>query len=132
MKAIACFVLLLASGLLAQTSASSSESTNEDSTKRSDVCGCEITIFAGVAEKLLVRKVNPVLTQPELEARGTVVVMIKIDTNGDVLHPKVISGPALLQKPVLDAVRKCKYKPYLINGEAVEVGSTVSATLPNP
>jgi len=71
---------------------------------------------------------------------GTVVVAIVIDKNGDVLHPKIISGPAMLQKPVLDAVRKYKYKPYLmaldhsftsfpLNGKAVEVETTVSVTM---
>ena len=60
---------------------------------------------------------------------GTVVVAIGIDKNGEVLHPKVISGPALLQKRVLDAVRNYKYKPYLLNGTAVGVKTTVSVTL---
>jgi protein TonB len=60
---------------------------------------------------------------------ATVVLAIVIDKNGDVLHPKVISGPAMLRKPVLDAVRKYKYKPYLLNGKAVEVETTVSVTM---
>jgi protein TonB len=60
---------------------------------------------------------------------GTVVVAILIDRNGDVLHPKVISGPAMLKKPVLDAVRKYKYKPYLLNGRAVEAETTVLVTM---
>jgi protein TonB len=64
-----------------------------------------------------------------MEARGTIVVVIEIGRNGDVLHPRVISGQALLSNPVLDAVRKYKYKPYLINGKAVEVETTVSVTL---
>jgi len=32
----------------------------------------------------------------------------------------------MLRKPVLDAVKKYKYKPYLLNNNAVEVVSTVS------
>jgi protein TonB len=58
-------------------------------------------------------------------------VVIEIDKNGNVLHPKVISGPELLRKPVLDAVRKYKYKPYLVKGKAVKVETTVYVTLPN-
>jgi protein TonB len=60
---------------------------------------------------------------------GTVVLAITIDKEGNVLHPKVVSGPKMLQKMVLDAVRKYKYKPYLLNGKAVEVETTVSVRL---
>jgi protein TonB len=41
----------------------------------------------------------------------------------------VISGPLMLQKRVLDSVRKYEYKPYLLNGEAVNVETTVWVTL---
>ena len=60
---------------------------------------------------------------------GTVVVAIEIDRNGDVLHPKVVTGPRMLQKAVLDAVRKYKYKPYLLNGKPIEVETTVSVAV---
>ena len=61
--------------------------------------------------------------------KATVVLGIEIDKNGDVPFAKVISGPTMLRKPVLDAVRKYKYKPYLLNGKAVEVETTVSVTM---
>jgi len=35
----------------------------------------------------------------------------------------------MLRKPVLAAVQKYKYKPYLINDTAVEVDSTVSVAV---
>ena len=60
---------------------------------------------------------------------GTVVVAILIDTHGNVVHTKLISGPFMLRKPVLDAVRNYKYKPYLITDIAVEVDSTVSVAV---
>jgi protein TonB len=122
MKTAACFVLLsaiLAPGLLAQTQAPPAAMPPQH----------YIRISAGVAEKLLKHKTEPVLSQAAMEARGTVVMMIAIDKNGNVLYPKVISGPALLSNPVLDAVRKYKYKPYLINGKAVVVETTVSVTM---
>jgi len=83
-----------------------------------------------VAEKFLIHKVEIICPRIPMAARvtATVVVTIVIDKNGDVLHPKVISGPAMLRKPVLDAVRKYKYKPYLLNGKAVEVETTVRVT----
>jgi len=122
MKAVAYFVFLsafLAPGLLAQTQANPAPTQPVH----------KIRLSAGVAEKLLLHKVTPVLTPSEAEARGTTVVVVEIGTNGDVLSAKAISGPAVLEKPVLDAVRKYKYKPFLLNGEAIEVETTVSVTI---
>jgi outer membrane biosynthesis protein TonB len=125
--------VILVPGLLAQKQASPAESKGTKSFKSSDACGCEFQIAAGIAEKLLIHKVEPVWKHLPMEGRvsGTVVVVIEIGKNGDVLFSKVISGPALLRKPVLDAVRKYKYKPYLLNGKAVEVETTVHVTTSN-
>jgi len=62
---------------------------------------------------------------------ATVVVAFEIDKNGNVLHPKIVSGPPMLRKPVLDVVRKYKYKPYLLNGDPIEVGTSVSVVIDN-
>lgn len=85
------------------------------------------------AQALLQEKVEPSFRVAEMAARtwGTVVVGIEIGRNGEVVHPKLISGPKALQKPVLAAVRKYKYKPYLLNGQAIVVATTVSVTTYN-
>jgi protein TonB len=90
-----------------------------------------LRISAKEAEKLLVHKADIICPRIPMAARikATVIVAFVIDKNGYVLRPKVVSGPAMLRKPVLDAVRKYKYKPYLLNGEAVAVGTTVSVTM---
>ena len=122
MKKAACFVLTLAIlsiRLLAQT----------NPTK---VLPYEISISPEVAEKLLIHKVDPDACPHIAMAAhviGTVVVDFDIDKNGNVLHPTAISGPAMLRKSVLDAVRKYKYKPYLLKGKAVEVETTVSVQI---
>jgi protein TonB len=36
------------------------------------------------------------------------------------------TGPLKLQQAALDAVRQRIYRPYLLNGEAVEVGTTAN------
>jgi protein TonB len=123
MKAAVCIVLfsaIIAPGLLAQTQANSSVSQSY-----------QFQISSGVAEKLLIHKAEIICPRIPMAARvtGTVVVDIVIDRNGDVPFAKVISGSAMLRKPVLDAVRKYKYKPYLLNGKAVEVETTVSVTM---
>jgi protein TonB len=124
MKIFACIVLLsaiLVSGLLAQAGANSAAKLQPE----------QIGIASGVAEKLLIHKADIICPRVPMAARvmATVIVAFEIDINGNVLHPNVVSGPAMLRKPVLDAVRKYKYKPYLLNGKAVEVETTVSVTM---
>ncbi|HTW81328.1 MAG TPA: energy transducer TonB [Terracidiphilus sp.] len=83
-----------------------------------------------MAEKLLIHKEEIQWHPTATEARvmGTVVVDIEIGVRGDVTYAKVISGPRMLRQSVLDAVRKYKYKPSLLNGKPVEVETTVSVT----
>jgi outer membrane biosynthesis protein TonB len=94
----------------------------------------EIKISPAVAEKLLVHQENPdVCPHIAMAAHvtGTVVVSFLIDKDGNVRYPNVISGPHLLQKPILDAVRKYKYNPYILNGKAVEVETSAAVTIDN-
>ncbi len=58
--------------------------------------------------------------------KGTVVLEAKISKNGSVTDLKVVSGPPELQQAAMDAVRTWKYKPYLLNGEPVEVRTRVN------
>ena len=49
-----------------------------------------------------------------------------IGTDGNMENVRVISGPPELQQSALDAVRQWTYKPYLLNGDAVEVETTIN------
>ena len=88
----------------------------------------EVRIDPAVAEKLLAHKFDPVCKPVVMGARvtGTVVVAIEISTQGDVLHPVIISGPKLLRKAALDAVRQYKYMPYTLSGMPIQAETTVS------
>ena len=57
---------------------------------------------------------------------GTVVLQAMISKAGTIEGLHVISGPAMLQQAALDAVKNWRYKPYLLNGQAVEVETTVN------
>jgi len=37
-----------------------------------------------------------------------------------------VSGPPLLMKSALDAIKQWRYKPTMLNGEPVEVDTTIS------
>lgn len=57
--------------------------------------------------------------------QGTVVLAATIAKSGAIENLRVVSGPPLLTGAALDAVRGWHYRPYLLNGEPVEVETTV-------
>ena len=57
---------------------------------------------------------------------GTVVLQAMISKAGTIEGLHVISGPAMLQQAALDSVKNWRYKPYLLNGQTVEVETTVN------
>jgi len=48
-----------------------------------------------------------------------------IAKDGSILQLEVISGHPLLIQAALDAVRQWKYEPTLLNGQPVEVDTTI-------
>ena len=76
----------------------------------------------------LVRQVPPIY--PEMAKRaaisGTVVLSVVISKEGTVRQADVVSGPAALAGAALDAVRQWAWKPTLLNGDPVDVVSTVT------
>jgi periplasmic protein TonB len=85
-------------------------------------------ISSGVAVGLLVHRVVPDYPPipRNMHIEGTVVLQATISKSGTIENLHVVSGPALLQKAAMDAVAQWQYKPYLLNGEPVEVETTVN------
>ncbi len=79
-------------------------------------------------EGMLIRKVIP--TYPAvaraIRLSGTVVLQATISRSGAIENLRVVSGPAMLQQAALDAVKEWRYRPYMLNGEPVEVETTVN------
>lgn len=44
---------------------------------------------------------------------------------GTIMNLSVISGSAMLQAAAVDAVKQWTYRPYLLNGVATEVATTI-------
>jgi protein TonB len=57
---------------------------------------------------------------------GTVVLAATISKDGTIANLRVVSGPAMLQGAAVDAVRNWRYRPYMLNGEPVEVETTIN------
>ncbi len=49
-----------------------------------------------------------------------------ISKNGNIENLRVMSGHPMLVTSALDAVKQWKYKPYILNGEPVEVETTIT------
>jgi protein TonB len=48
-----------------------------------------------------------------------------ISKNGDVIDLEVLHGPIELSVSAVNAVRQWKYRPYVLNGQAVEVRTEI-------
>jgi len=73
---------------------------------------------------LLKTKVDPV-SPGEGTIAGTVVLHAIIGKDGHVESLQAVSGPTMLKGAAIDAVKQWIYRPYLLNGEPVEVDTTV-------
>jgi protein TonB len=54
------------------------------------------------------------------------VLQATISKTGTIEGLHVVSGPAMLTSAAMDAVRSWRYRPYLLNGDPVEVETTVN------
>ncbi len=87
-----------------------------------------VRISQGVTKGLLIRRIEP--TYPALaksaRVQGEVVLRAIISKNGDIEDLQLVSGHPMLVQAAIDAVRQWKYKPYLLNGQPVEVDTTIT------
>jgi len=88
----------------------------------------KMAVSSGVMQGNLLSKTQPIYPAIAKAARisGTVVLQATISKNGTIENLHVVSGPAMLQQAAMDAVRTWKYKPYLLNGDPVEVETQVN------
>ena len=87
-----------------------------------------VRISQGVTKGLLIHKQEP--TYPPLaraaRVQGEVVLSAVIDTNGQITNLQLVSGHPMLVPSAIDAVKQWRYKPYLLNGQPVEVETTIT------
>jgi periplasmic protein TonB len=58
--------------------------------------------------------------------QGTIVLHAIIAEDGSVQEVQYMSGPPLLMRAAMDAVKQWRYQPTTLNGEAVKVDTTIS------
>jgi TonB family protein len=88
----------------------------------------QIRISQGVSNGLLIKSVPPKYPAEARasHAQGAVQIEATVDKEGNVVHPKVLSGNSVLAKAALEAVRQWRYKPYYLDGEPVEIQTQIT------
>jgi protein TonB len=93
-----------------------------------------LNVSQGVSRGLLVKQVQPTYP-PEamrLKIAGQVQLMATISKSGDISAVKILSGDSRLAHGAAEAVKQWKYKPYLLNGEPVEIQTQVTINFKLP
>jgi protein TonB len=87
-----------------------------------------VRVSEGVASGMLLRKTIPVYPAipKTIGLQGTVTLQATISKSGTIENLRVVSGPPMLQQAALDAVKTWVYRPYLLDGQPVEVETTVN------
>jgi periplasmic protein TonB len=94
----------------------------------------QVNISQGVSQGLLIKRVQPVYPKTALlmKIEGVVELMATVSQSGDITAVKVLKGDPQLTKAASDAVKQWKYKPYLLNGEPVEITTQVTVNFKLP
>jgi TonB family protein len=93
-----------------------------------------IRVGGNVQESNLIHKVDPEYPAQALQARiqGTVRFNATIAKDGTMMNLQVVSGHPLLVQPAVEAVKHWIYKPTMLNGEPVEVITTIDVNFTLP
>jgi protein TonB len=86
-----------------------------------------IRVSSGAAEgRNIFRTIPPYpVIAKTMGVQGTVVLAATISKAGTIENLRVVSGPVVLQQAAVDAVKTWRYQPYMLDGQPVEVETSV-------
>jgi len=87
-----------------------------------------VRVSPGVIKGLLIHRVEPIYPFLAQQGRiqGVVVLTAIIDKDGNVQRLQLVNGHPLLAPAAIEAVKQWRYKPFLLNGQPLEVETTVT------
>lgn len=93
-----------------------------------------LKVSQGVTQGLLTKRVQPVYPHTAMQMRiaGAVQLQAVINKEGGISSVKVLSGDPILAHAAVDAVKQWKYKPYMLNDEAVEIQTQITVNFKLP
>ena len=76
---------------------------------------------------VVISRVQPIYPQPAIMSRiqGTVHLNAVITSRGTLEELRVLSGPPVLARAAREAVEQWKFRPYVLNGQPIEVQTEV-------
>jgi TonB family protein len=95
------------------------------SAQSSEIKPQRLAVAPGVMEPLLIHKVDPVLPEG-MNRAGSVLVKVAIGHDGTVIDQHAMSGQPVMVRAAMDAVRQWRFQPYRVNGNPVEVETTLA------
>lgn len=89
-----------------------------------------VRLSQGVIQGLLINRIEPTYPPVARDAhiQGVVVLTAIIGKDGSILSLQVVRGHPLLAPAAIEAVKQWRYKPYVLNGQPIEVETTVTVT----
>lgn len=86
-----------------------------------------VRVAQGVMEGLIVHMVNPAYpTEAKVNhIQGDVLLLATIGKDGRIHNLRAVSGHPVLVEASIGAVQQWRYRPYTLNGEPVEVETTI-------
>jgi protein TonB len=93
-----------------------------------------LNISQGDSQGLLIQKVQPVYPANALRmhVEGAVELQATIGKSGNMVTVKTLTGDPVLARAAKAAVLQWKYKPYLLNGEPVEIQTQITVNFKLP
>jgi TonB family protein len=93
-----------------------------------------MNISQGLTQGLILKKTQPTYPSIALQMRieGPVDLLATISKTGNITAVKILHGDPQLARAALEAVKQWKYKPYLLNGEPVEIQTQITVNFKLP
>jgi protein TonB len=93
-----------------------------------------VKVSQGVSQGLLVKSVQPVYPQTarQMRVQGSVELLANIGKDGSITAVKVLSGPQVLSRAAIDAVKQWQYKPYYLDDQPVEIQTQITVNFKLP
>ena len=80
-----------------------------------------------IANGMLLHRVQPdyPIAAKRIRVQGAVEIVAIISREGTIEHLQVVSGHPMLVRAALDAVKQWRYRPYVLNGDPIEVETMI-------
>jgi protein TonB len=87
-----------------------------------------VPVSSGVIEGYILYRATPLypVIARTVGVSGSVALAATISKSGAIQNLRVVSGHPMLRQAALDAVEKWRYRPYILNGQPVEVETTIN------